>query len=68
MAGNSHSHRDKVSGRFARRPVEDIDAESRFDPMADSVEDIDNVAGAPSSSTIEHPRHAPAADDLVSRS
>lgn len=65
MAGNSHSHRDKVSGRFARRPVEDIDAESRFDPVGDSAEDISNVSGAPSASTIDHPRHAPAADTLA---
>jgi hypothetical protein len=58
-------HRDKVSGRFARRPVKDVDAESRFGPVADAIEDITNVSGAPSSSTIEHPRHAPAADDLA---
>ena len=65
MADNPLGYRDTVTGRFARRPVEDIDAESRFDPMGDAVEDIDNVSVAPSPSTIEHPRHAPAGDTLA---
>jgi hypothetical protein len=33
--------------------------------MADAIEDITNTSGAPSASTIGHPRHAPAADDLA---
>jgi hypothetical protein len=53
-----------VRGRFARL-VEDVDAESRFDPMGDSIEDIGNVSGAPSPSTIERPRHAPPGDELA---
>jgi hypothetical protein len=65
MAPSPRVHRDPVSGRFARRPVPDVDAESRFDPMGDSIEDIGNVSGAPSANTIDHPRHAPAADTLA---
>jgi len=64
MAGR-HTHRDNLSGQFARRPVPDIDVTSRFDPVADAIEDVRNVSGAPSPSTIEHPRHAPDADDLA---
>jgi hypothetical protein len=38
--------RDPRTGRFVR-PVPEVDDESAFDPMADSIEDIDNVSGAP---------------------
>jgi len=58
--------RDPKTGRFAvRRPVPDVDAESRFGPMGDSIEDIGNVSSAPSPNTIERPRHAPAGDMLA---
>lgn len=63
MANNPRGYqRDKVTGRFARRPVEGVDADSRFGPMADSIEDIDNVSGAPSPNTEMHARYAPAGD------
>jgi hypothetical protein len=56
--------RDARTGRWTR-VVPDVDAESRFDPVADSIEDIDNISGAPSASTIDRPRYAPQADDLA---
>jgi len=62
---NPRGHRDPKTGRYARRPVPDVDAESRFDPVADSIEDIGNVSGAPSASTIDRPRYAPAANELA---
>ena len=66
MTDTTRYQRDPRTGRFAaRRPVATVDAESRFDPMADSIEDISNVSGAPSPNTIEHPRHAPDADTLA---
>lgn len=68
MTGDQKSrtvHRDGRTGRFARRPVPGVDAESRFDPMGDSIEDVDNVSGAASPSTIDHARYAPEADDLA---
>jgi hypothetical protein len=52
-----------MRGRFAR-PVEGVDAESKFGPMGDDIP-ADNVSGAASPSTIEHPRYAPAGDDLA---
>jgi len=61
MADN-RGFRDSKTGRFARRSVPDLDAESKFDPMADSIEDIEDVSGAPSPSTIERPRYVPGAD------
>jgi hypothetical protein len=64
MEANLCGYRDRVTGRFARRPVEGVDAESRFDPMGDDIP-VDNVSGAPSPSTIEHPRYAPDADELA---
>jgi hypothetical protein len=57
----NRSRRDPRTGRFAR-PVTNVDAESRFDPMADSIEDINDVSAAPSPSTAARPRHAPQAD------
>jgi hypothetical protein len=64
MADKPRGYRDKVTGRFARRPVEDIDAESRFDPMGDGIP-FSDVSGAPSPSTIERPRHVPGGDTLA---
>ena len=65
MAGNpAHGYRDKVTGRFARRPVEDIDAESRFGPVGDDVP-VSDVSGAPSPNTIERSRYAPSGDTLA---
>lgn len=58
-------HRDQRTGRYARRPVQDVDAESRFDPVGDSIEDIRDVSGAPSPNTIEQPSFAPEADTLA---
>jgi hypothetical protein len=57
-------NRDAKTGRFARRPVEGVDAESRFNPMGDDIPFRD-VSGAPSANTIEHPRYARKADDLA---
>jgi hypothetical protein len=66
MAYTKRYERDPRTGRFAaRRPVANLDAKSRFDPMGDSIEDIDNISGAPSQNTIDHPRHAPAGDKLA---
>jgi hypothetical protein len=59
------SHRDKVTGRFARRPIPDVDAESRFDPMGDSIEDIENVSADDVRPGMVRPRYAPEADDLA---
>ena len=58
-------HRDQRTGRYARRPVPDVDVESRFDPMADAIEDIEDVSGEASPGTVEQPSYAPAADDLA---
>jgi hypothetical protein len=41
------------------------DMRGRFVKMGDSIEHVDNVSGAPSPGTIEHPRYAPEADDLA---
>jgi hypothetical protein len=57
-------HRDEMTGRFARRPVRDVDATSEFDPMGDDIP-FDNVSGAASLDTIKHPRPAPGADELA---
>jgi hypothetical protein len=57
--------RNKVTGRFTR-PVPGVDAESRFDPMADSVEDITNISAADVPPGLEIPRYAPAADEIAS--
>ena len=62
---NTHGHRDPRTGRFARRPVPDVDAESRFDPMGDDIP-FENVSGAPSANTTERPRYAPEADEQPS--
>jgi hypothetical protein len=64
MEANPRGYRDRVTGRFARRPVEGVDAESRFDPMGDDIP-VDIVSGAPSPSTIDRPRHAPEGDTLA---
>lgn len=56
--------RDAKTGRFARRPVEGVDAGSRFNPMGDDIPFRD-VSGAPSPSTIDHARYAPKADTLA---
>jgi hypothetical protein len=57
-------YRDSKSGRFARRPVPDVDAESWFDLMGDDIpfEDVsgDGVPGA-----IDQARNAPSADPLA---
>jgi hypothetical protein len=63
MADN-RSHRDSKTGRFARRPVPDVDAESRFDPMGSDIP-FEDVSGAPSANTIDRPRYAPDADELA---
>ena len=55
-------HRD-VRGRFAR-PVPGVNAKSKFGPMGADIP-FDDVSGAPSGGTIEHPRHAPDADNLA---
>jgi hypothetical protein len=53
--------RDPRTGRFAR-PVANVDATSRFGPMGDSVEDIENVSAADVMPGMSRPRHAPEAD------
>ena len=63
MTDRRHSRRD-ATGRFARRPVEGVDAESRFDPMGDDIP-FDDVSGAPSPNTTDRPRHGPEADELA---
>jgi hypothetical protein len=62
MADNMH--RDAKTGRFARRPVQDVDAESRFNPMGDDIPFYD-ASGAASPSTIPRGRYAPSNDDLA---
>lgn len=57
-------HRDAKTGRYARRPVPDVDAESRFDPMGDDIP-FEDVSGAPSPNTTDQPRPGPYADDLT---
>lgn len=61
---NQRAYSRDLRGRFVK-PVPEVDAESRFDPMGDSIEDIGNVSGAPSPNTIDRPRYAPDADDLA---
>jgi hypothetical protein len=61
---DSRGYRDSRTGRFARRPVPDVDAESRFDPMGGDIPFVD-VSGAPSASTTERPRYAPTGDTLA---
>lgn len=61
---NTRSHRDPQTGRFARRPVPDVDAESKFDPMGDDIP-FEDVSDAPSASTIKRPRRGPTADELA---
>lgn len=58
-------HRDSVTGRYARRPVPDVDATSAFDPVGDSAEDIDNVSGANWPGARMYPHHRPRGDDLA---
>ena len=58
------AHRDPRTGRYARRPVPDVDATSEFGPMGDDIP-FEDVSGAPAASTVERPRHAPAADELA---
>jgi hypothetical protein len=57
-------NRDAKTGRFARRPVPDVDAESKFDPMGDDIPFYD-ASGAPSANTIDRARYAPAGDELA---
>jgi hypothetical protein len=64
MAANPRSYERDVRGRFAR-PVPDVDAESRFDPMGDSIEDIENVSASDVRPGMEVARHAPDDDDLA---
>jgi hypothetical protein len=45
--------------------VANVDAESAFDPMADSIEDITNVSAADVRPGMERARHAPAGDELA---
>jgi hypothetical protein len=61
---NTRGHRDPKTGRYARRPVPDVDAESEFDPMGTDIP-FDDVSGAPSANTIHQPRRGPDADDLA---
>lgn len=57
--------RDPRTGRFApRRPVPDVDATSEFDPMGDSIEDIQNVSAADVAPGMETTRHVPEADGI----
>jgi len=58
------THRDPKSGRYARRPVPDVDAESRFDLMGDDIP-FEDVAGQSSANTLNQPRYAPAGDELA---
>ena len=58
-------YRDAKTGRYARRPVPDVDATSEFDPMGDSIEDIGNISGTPSANMTERPRYAPDGDTLA---
>jgi hypothetical protein len=63
--GEVRGYRDAVTGRWARRPVPNVDAESRFGPMADSIEDIKNVSADDVRPGMERPRYAPVADTLA---
>jgi len=53
--------RDPRTGRFAR-PVANVDATSRFDPMDDSIERIEDVSAADVAPGMKRPRYAPEAD------
>lgn len=64
--GRKSQERDPRTGRFApRRPVPDVNAESRFDPMADSIEDIEDVSATDVRPGMSAVRHAPEADQLA---
>jgi hypothetical protein len=58
------AHRDAKSGRFARRPVSGVDAESAFDPMGDDIP-FEDASGSASPNTTERPRYSPAGDTLA---
>ncbi|HET9081119.1 MAG TPA: hypothetical protein VFO01_11485 [Trebonia sp.] len=65
MTANPRYQRDPRTGKFApRRPVPDVDAESRFDPVGDDIP-FDDVSGASSPNTIEQRRYVPEADELA---
>ena len=53
--------RDPRTGRFTR-PVPGVDAGSRFNPMGNAIEDVDDVSAAEVMPGMSRPRYAPEAD------
>ena len=50
--------RDPRTGRFTR-PVPGVDAGSRFNPMGNAIEDVDDVSAAEVMPGMSRPRYAP---------
>ena len=57
-------NRDPVTGRFVSTRNTPESGEGKFETYADDLP-VSDVSGAPSASTIEHPRHAPRGDTLA---
>lgn len=64
MEDSARAYQRDVRGRFTR-PVANVDAESKFGPMGNSIEDIKNVSADDVRPGMEIPRYAPAGDDLA---